>query len=156
MHTERVGLALMLRTRIQGGALFESVRDTCYPDWGFHGFPQLPQANAGILPLLGPPASFQIISNQSYISFTVRCYVVQLLKASQNSLSQKVNTFLILLPYQYNNIETHDSLFTQLAICSLLNNAVSNSHHIASNYLVTVNNELKRMWKEALMALFKV
>jgi hypothetical protein len=39
---------------------------------------------------------------------------------------------------------------------SLFNNDVSNLNCIALNDWITANNESKRMWKEAVMASFKV
>jgi hypothetical protein len=33
-------------------------------------------------------------------------------------------------------------------VCSLFNDAVSNSYYTASNSRMKVNNELERMWKE--------
>lgn len=40
-------------------------------------------------------------------------------------------------------------------ICRLFDYAVGTSDHIASNGWVTVKNELKRKWKESVMAEFK-
>jgi hypothetical protein len=42
-----------------------------------------------------------------------------------------------------------------MQFCNLFNNAVSNSVYIASKYWKKESNELKRIWKEAAMALFK-
>jgi len=43
-----------------------------------------------------------------------------------------------------------------LHICCLFNNAISNSGYTVCNGQTLVNNEMEVMWKEAVMAKFKV
>jgi hypothetical protein len=43
-----------------------------------------------------------------------------------------------------------------LFIYNLFNDAFSSTDYILSNERMTVNNELERMWKEAVVAQFKV
>jgi hypothetical protein len=47
-------------------------------------------------------------------------------------------------------------VFIYLFIYSLFNDAFSISDYIASNKRMIVNNELERMWKETVVAQFKV
>jgi hypothetical protein len=46
----------------------------------------------------------------------------------------------------------NSALYNYLFIYSLFKNAFSSSDYIASNERIMVNNELERMWKEAVIA----
>jgi hypothetical protein len=42
--------------------------------------------------------------------------------------------------------------YLYLFICSLFNDAANNSYYVALNDRIVVNNELERIWKEAVVA----
>jgi hypothetical protein len=53
----------------------------------------------------------------------------------------------------------HDStpgLLLYLFICSLCNNALSNSDYTESNDLMVMNNELERVWEKVMTVSFKI